>query len=364
MRLQDNGLALVKGTGATVTDDAGREYLDLGGGVVANILGHAHPAVMAAVAAQTAPFGRVTGRHMAEPAGLLGDLLLALTGARRVLFTDSGAGANTAALELARLTGRSRVVVTGALGGRPRREVTHVPYGDAEALRAAVDGGTAMVVLQPIHDHNGVVVPPPGYLTAARNICTAAGALLVFDEARTGLGRTGHWFHHQSEGVAPDLITLAGELGGGLRLGACLAFGAAADLLSLVAHGTSFVADPVSCAAGLAVIRTIAGKGLLDHVKRVGGRLRDGIEALAHPLVAEVRGAGLLLGIVLAEPVAGPVTERLHAAGFLAAAVQPAVVRLAPPLILTAAQADAFVAVLPQALAGVSGAHRKLQNAA
>ena len=344
------------GAGAVVTDETGRDYLDLLGGPAANVLGHAHPAVTAAVAAQAGPLGHRLDRHPAEPGVLLGELLLALTGPGRVLFTGSGTEANEATVRVSRRTGRSRVVAATGRRGRANRirglphEVTAVPYGDVEALRAVVGGDTAVVILEPIQDEDGVVVPPPGYLAAARRICTAAGALLALDEVRTGLGRTGYWFHHQSEGVEPDLLTLGEGLGGGLPLGACLAFGPAAGLLGPGVPG----GDPVSCAAGLAVIRTIAGKGLLDHVKRVGARLRDGVEALGHPLIAGVRGAGLLLGLELRGPVAEPVTGRLRTAGFLAGAVGPAVIRLAPPLILTAAQADAFVAALPAALDAVT----------
>jgi acetylornithine aminotransferase len=305
----------------------------------------------------------------------LAELLLALAGRPgRVLFCNSGAEANEAAFKLSRLTGRTHVVAARggfhgrtmgalALTGQPSKadpfrplpgEVTHVPYGDTAALRAAVTGETAMVILEPIQGENGVIVPPPGYLAAAREICTAAGALLVLDEVQTGVGRTGHWFAHQADGVEPDIITLAKGLGGGLPIGACLAFGPAADLFGPGSHGTTFGGNPVSCAAALAVIRTIAGEGLLDHVKRVGEQIRRGIEALGHPLVAGVRGAGLLLGIELTAPVSAAVVAGLRDAGFLANPVQPGVIRLAPPLILTAEQADAFLAALPAALDGAS----------
>ncbi|WP_203684761.1 aminotransferase class III-fold pyridoxal phosphate-dependent enzyme [Actinoplanes siamensis] len=351
-----------EGGGAMVVDDAGREYLDLLGGIGANVLGHAHPAVAAAVSAQGAAARPGPDSAAAGPAALLGELLLALTGPGRVLFTGSGGQAYETALRVSRRTGRGEVVTAAGsfpdAPGMTGRPVTQVPFGDVAALRAAVGGATAAVVLEPIQGAYGVVVPPAGYLTAAREICTAAGALLVLDEARTGLGRTGYWFHHQSEGAEPDLLTLAGGLGGDRPLGACLAFGAAAELLTPDVPAAAAGGDPLGCAAGLAVIRTIAGKGLLDHVRRVGDRLRGGIEALAHPLIAGVRGAGLLLGIVLTEPVAAPVTVRLRAAGFLVEAVQPAVLRLAPPLILTAAQADAFVAALPPALGDVPEAPR------
>jgi len=246
-----------------------------------------------------------------------------------------------------------------ALTGQPAKadpfrplpgDVTHVPYGETAALEAAVSDATAMVIIEPIQGENGVVVPPPGYLAEARRITAAHGALLVLDEVQTGIGRTGHWFAHQAEGVEPDLVTLAKGLGGGLPIGACLAFGRAAELLGPGSHGTTFGGNPVSCAAALAVIATIANEGLLDHVKRIGERLRRGIEALGHPLVTEVRGAGLLLGVVLAEPVSGVVANALREAGFLVNPVQPDVLRLAPPLILTPTQADAFLTALPTTL--------------
>ncbi|MGY0003241.1 acetylornithine transaminase [Micromonospora sp. I033] len=364
-------LALVSGSGAVVVDEAGREYVDLLGGIAVNALGHAHPAVVAAVSRQVATLGHVSNLFVAEPPVALAELLLALAGRPgRVFLANSGAEANEAAFKLSRLTGRTHVVATHggfhgrtmgalALTGQPAKadpfrplpgEVTHVPYGDAAALAEAVTDATAMVIIEPIQGENGVVVPPPGYLAEARRITAAHGTLLVLDEVQTGVGRTGHWFAHQAEGVEPDVITLAKGLGGGLPLGACLAFGRAAELLRPGSHGTTFGGNPVSCAAALAVVATIANEGLLDHVKRIGERLRRGVEALGHPLVAEVRGAGLLLGIVLDAPVSGVVSGALREAGFLVNPVQPGVVRLAPPLILSAEQADAFLAALPAAL--------------
>ncbi|MGV9765513.1 acetylornithine transaminase [Micromonospora tulbaghiae] len=368
-------LALVSGSGAVVVDETGREYVDLLGGIAVNALGHAHPAVVAAVSKQVATLGHVSNLFVAEPPVALAELLLALAGRPgRVFFANSGAEANEAAFKLSRLTGRRHVVATHggfhgrtmgalALTGQPAKadpfrplpgDVTHVPFGDADALAEAVTDDTAMLIIEPIQGENGVVVPPPGYLAAARRITAAHGALLVLDEVQTGIGRTGHWFAHQAEGIEPDVITLAKGLGGGLPLGACLAFGRAADLLTPGSHGTTFGGNPISCAAALAVVSTIAHEGLLDHVKRVGERLRRGVESLGHPLVREVRGAGLLLGIVLDRPVSGAVAAALREAGFLVNPVQPDVVRLAPPLILTAAQADAFLAALPAALSAAA----------
>jgi acetylornithine aminotransferase len=370
-------LALVRGAGAVVVDETGREYVDLLGGIAVNALGHAHPAVVAAVSHQVGTLGHVSNFFAAEPPVALAELLLALAGRPgRVFFGNSGAEANEAAFKLSRLTGRTHVVATQggfhgrtmgalALTGQPAKadpfrplpgEVTHIPYGDTAALEAAVSDVTAMVILEPIQGENGVIVPPPGYLAAARRITARHGALLVLDEVQTGVGRTGHWFAHQAEGVEPDVVTLAKGLGGGLPIGACLAFGAAANLIGPGAHGSTFGGNPVSCAAALAVISTIANEGLLDHVKRIGERIRRGVEALGHPLVAEVRGAGLLLGIVLRAPSAGAVAGVLRDAGFLVNPVQPGVVRLVPPLILGAEQADAFLAALPAALDAASPA--------
>ncbi|HEY8475116.1 MAG TPA: aminotransferase class III-fold pyridoxal phosphate-dependent enzyme, partial [Natronosporangium sp.] len=196
------------------------------------------------------------------------------------------------------------------------------------------------------------------YLAAAREITERHGALLVLDEVQTGIGRTGHWFAHQAEGVAPDVMTLAKGLGGGLPVGACVVFTDRADLAALLppgSHGSTFGGNPISCAAALAVLRTIAAEGLLDHVKRVGEQLRHGIEAIGHPLITRVRGAGLLLGVVLAEPASAAVAGALREAGFLVNPVQPDVIRLAPPLIVSSEQVDSFVAALPAALAKAAG---------
>jgi acetylornithine/N-succinyldiaminopimelate aminotransferase len=364
-------LGLISGSGSVVVGEDGKEYVDLLGGIAVNALGHAHPAIVAAVSQQVATLGHVSNLYLAEPPLALAELLLALAGRPgRVLFCNSGAEANEAAFKLSRLTGRGHVVATEggfhgrtmgalALTGQPGKrdpflplpgDVTHVPYGDAEALRAAVTDETAMVIIEPIQGEMGVVVPPPGYLAAAREICTERGALFVLDEVQTGIGRTGHWFHHQSEGVEPDVVTLAKGLGGGLPLGAVIAFGQAGDLFGPGSHGTTFGGNPVSCAAGLAVIRTIAGEGLLDNVKRVGEQIRRGVEGLNHPSIAGVRGAGLLLGIEFTEPISAALAAKLRDAGFLVNPIQPDVIRLAPPLILTTEQAEAFVAALAEVL--------------
>lgn len=358
-------LGLVRGEGAVVYGEDGREYLDLLGGIAVNLLGHAHPAVVSAVSRQIATLGHVSNFFVAEPTVALAEALLARAGRTgRVFFANSGAEANEAAFKISRRTGRTDVVSTvgafhgrtmGALAltGQPTKadpfrplpgNVTHVAYGDAAALAEAVTERTAMVILEPIQGENGVIVPPPGYLAAARDITSARGALLALDEVQTGVGRTGHWFAHQADGIEPDLVTLAKGLGGGLPIGACLAFGPAAELLGPGSHGSTFGGNPVSCAAALAVIETIETEGLLDNAKRIGERLRRAAEG--HPLIREVRGAGLLLGIVFTGPISATVAGRLRERGFLVNAVAPDAIRLAPPLILTAEQADSFVAAL------------------
>ncbi|MCG7207820.1 MULTISPECIES: acetylornithine transaminase [Streptomyces] len=370
-------LPLVRGAGVKVWDTDGREYLDFVGGIATNALGHAHPAIVEAVSGQIASLGHISNFFMAEPTVALAERLLQLFGRDgRVFFCNSGAEANEAAFKIGRLTGRTHMVATDggfhgrtmgalALTGQPAKQdpfrplpadVTHVPYGDAQALAAAVTEETALVVIEPVQGENGVVVPPAGYLKAARAITAATGALLVLDEVQTGIGRTGTWFEYQAhEGVLPDVVTLAKQLGGGLPLGATVAFGRAAELLQPGHHGTTFGGNPVACAAGLAVLDTIENEGLLENVKRQSGRLRDGIEGLGHGLIDYVRGTGLLLGIVLTEPRAVQVQQAAQEAGFLVNAPAPDVVRLMPPLNLRDAEADALLGALPGILDAASG---------
>ncbi|MFJ1705169.1 acetylornithine transaminase [Kitasatospora sp. NPDC088346] len=368
-------VALVRGAGSRFWDADGKEYLDLVGGIAVNALGTAHPAVVEAVTGQISTLGHVSNLFIAEPTVRLAERLLQLFGREgRVFFCNSGAEANEAAFKISRLTGRTQLIsVQGAFHGRtmgalaltaqpakqdPFRplpgDVLHVPFGDVEALRAAVTTETAAVFLEPIQGENGAVPLPDGYLRAAREITRATGTLLVLDEIQTGVGRTGHWFAHQAfEGVEPDVVTLAKGLGGGLPIGAAVAFGPAADLLHPGHHGTTFGGNPVVAAAGLAVLDTIESEGLLDHVRKVGEQLRAGIEAIGDPLVAHVRGAGLLLGIVLTEPVAARVQAAAQQAGFLVNAAVPDAVRLVPPLVLTEQEADGFLAALPAILRSV-----------
>jgi acetylornithine aminotransferase len=365
-------LALVRGEGSRLWDADGKEYADFVGGVAVNALGHAHPAIVEAVSRQIASLGHVSNLFVAEPPVALAERLIELSGRPgRVYFCNSGAEANEAAFKIGRLTGRGHLVATtggfhgrtmGALaltGQQGKREpflplpgdVTHVPYGDVDALRAAVTEDTALLIVEPIQGELGVVVPPPGYLSAAREITRATGTLLVLDEVQTGIGRTGHFLAHQAEdGIDPDVVTLAKGLGGGLPLGATIAYGPAADLLKPGHHGSTFGGNPVACAAALAVLDTLAADGLLDQTKRKGEKLRDGIRSLAHPLVSHVRGAGLLLGIVLTESLAPQVQRAAQDAGFLVNAPAPDVVRLMPALTIEDDVLDTFLQALPGVL--------------
>ncbi|MDJ0345028.1 acetylornithine transaminase [Streptomyces sp. H10-C2] len=367
---------LVRGEGMKFWDADGKVYLDFIGGIAVNSLGTGHPAVVRAVSEQIGTLGHVSNLFIAEPPVAVAERLLQLFGRTgRVFFSNSGAEAVEAAFKIGRLTGRTHMVATSgafhgrtigslALTGQPKKreafhplpgDVTHVPFGDAAALRAAVTTDTALVIIEPIQGENGVIVPPAGYLRAAREITSATGTLLVLDEVQTGIGRTGHWFEHQAQGVEPDVVTLAKGLGGGLPIGATIAFGPAADLLTPGQHGTTFGGNPVACAAALAVLDTIAADGILDNVKRQGDRLRHGIEALGHPLVDHVRGAGLLLGIVLTEPLAPQVQQAAQDAGLLVNAAVPDTVRLAPPLIVGDDEVEAFLQALPAVLDAVHG---------
>ncbi|GAA2146028.1 acetylornithine transaminase [Kitasatospora kazusensis] len=373
-------IPLVRGAGARVWDADGKEYLDFVGGIAVNALGTAHPAVVEAVTRQIGQLGHISNLFLAEPTVRLAERLIEISGrdaqarGAQVFFCNSGAEANEAALKISRLTGRTHVVsLQGAFHGRtmgalaltaqPAKQepfrplapgVTHVPFGDIEALRAAVTTDTAAVFLEPIQGENGAIPLPEGYLVAAREITRATGTLLILDEVQTGIGRTGHWFAHQAyEGVEPDVITLAKGLGGGLPIGAVVAYGEAAHLLRPGQHGTTFGGNPVVAAAALAVLDTIESEGLLDHVRKVGDRLRTGIEAIGDPLVAQVRGAGLLLGIVLNEPVSVRIQAAAQEAGFLVNAAVPDAVRLVPPLVLTEQEADRLLAALPGILHSV-----------
>jgi acetylornithine aminotransferase len=382
-------LTLVRGQGTRVWDDAGREYVDLLGGIAVSVLGHAHPAIRAAVVEQLDTLGHVSNLYANEPQVRLAERLVELLRAgvpapglpepgAKIFFANSGAEANEAAIKIARRTGRPEIIAAegafhgrtlGALSitGQPAKRapfepllpgVRFVPYGDAAALRAAVSERTAAVFLEPTLGEAGVVPPPAGYLEQARATCDEAGALLVFDEVQSGIGRTGSWFAHQALGVLPDVVTLAKGLGGGLPIGACIGIGAAAELLRPGDHGSTFGGGPIVCAAALAVLDTIAGDGLLDHATRLGDRLAEDILAAEIPGVVGVRGRGLWRAIELDSPFSAAVEAAAREAGYLVNAVAPDAVRLAPPLVLSDAEVADFVAALP----GIVGAARGVES--
>nr|WP_122819517.1 acetylornithine transaminase [Nocardioides pantholopis] len=359
-------LVLTRGAGAHVWDADGTEYVDFLGGIAVNALGHAHPALVDAVTTQLSTLGHVSNFFATVPQVELAERLLALADApagSKVFFTNSGTEANEAAFKLTRRTGRTHIVAAeGGFHGRTMGalaltskeayrapfeplpgEVTFVPYGDAEALAAAVTDRTAAILLEPMQGEAGVVVPPEGYLAAARAIADDHGSLLWIDEVQTGLGRVGRWF--ASEGVRADVLTVAKGLGGGFPIGACLGLGAAGDLLQPGNHGTTFGGNPVACAAALAVIATIEDEGLLEHVTVLGHKLRDGLAADSR--VAEVRGEGLLIGLDLVSESSAQVVAAAQERGFILNAPTPSRIRLAPPLVLTTDDAEALLAAWP-----------------
>jgi acetylornithine/N-succinyldiaminopimelate aminotransferase len=372
-------LALASGNGVVVTDVDGKSYLDLLGGIAVNVLGHGHPAVLEAVNRQMSTLGHTSNLYAAEPGIALAEALVNLLGSdaeTRVLFCNSGTEANEAAFKLSRLTGRTKLVAAQggfhgrtmgalALTGQPSKQapfaplpgdVSHVPYGDVDALAAAVGDDTAAVFLEPIMGESGIVVPPDGYLAAARDITARHGALLVLDEVQTGMGRTGTFFAHQHDGITPDVVTLAKGLGGGLPIGACLAIGPAARLMTPGLHGSTFGGNPICAAAALAVLRVLADEELVRRAGVLGKTLHQSIESLHHPSIDHVRGRGLLCGIALTSPTAKEVEAAARVAGFLVNAAAPDVVRLAPALIITEHQLDTFVTALPGILDTAKGA--------
>ncbi len=376
-------VAIAHGHGCRVTDVDGRDYLDLIAGIAVSSLGHAHPAVVAAVTDQVATLAHSSNLFINTPAVRLAERLvdlLGVTGNAKVFLCNDGATANEAALKtvLRARPGRRRFVATeGCFHGRTLGilaltskasyrepfepfglDSAFVPYGDLDALARAVDDSTAAVFLEPILGEAGVIPPPAGYLEAARAICDSADALLVVDEVQSGIGRTGRWFAHQDEAVTPDLVTVAKGLGGGLPIGACVAIGEVAGALRKGDHGSTFGGNPVSCAAALAVIETISSDGLLDHVRTLGAQWQAELAAVPSPLFTGVRGRGLWLGLAVAAGSAPAIEATAREHGFLVNATGPDAIRLAPPLVLTRAEARSFTEALPAILEAAADAAR------
>lgn len=369
-------IELVRGSGARVWDSDGREYIDLLAGIAVNALGHADPRLVAAVTHQMVTLGHTSNLMATPPVIALAEKLVELRGdaSARVFFCNSGAEANEAAFKLARLTGRTRMVVAeGSFHGRtmgslaltaqpakqdPFRplpgEVSVVPFGDAEALANAMDETVAAIVLEPIQGEGGVRVPTEGYLVRARELADRHGALLILDEVQTGMGRTGTWFAYQHEDVAPDIMTLAKGLGGGVPIGAVVATGRAATLFGPGSHGSTFGGNPLSAAAALAVIEAIEKDVLMDRVRVAHEALASGLVERSHGLVSHVRGRGLLMAAVVAPGNAAMIERACRDHGVIVNAVSADAVRIAPPLVITDADIDLALSRWDAACASVA----------
>ena len=367
-------LTLVRGKGLKVTDSNGKTYLDFLGGIATNVLGHGHPAIVKAVSTQISTLGHVSNLFAHPGVLLLAEKLQELVGdeTARVFFCNSGAEANEAALKLSRKTGRKRIVATqgafhgrtmGALSltGQPSKRdpfkplvpgILHLPFGDLAAMRKKITRRTAMVILEPILGEAGVVMPPPGYLAGIRELCNATGTLMVIDAVQTGMGRTGEWFGFEHEGILPDVVTLAKGLGGGLPLGAMIALGGTSHLFQPGDHGTTFGGNPVACASALAVIDVLEKNSLLQQARDHEFTIKSSLSQL--PGVKEVRGMGLLLGIVLEKEVAADMKRDLQNAGVLVNAPASDVIRIAPALIVSATEVKKFISIFSKVLGQVN----------
>jgi acetylornithine aminotransferase len=371
-------LVLERGSGCTVWDAQGRSYLDFVAGIAVCNLGHAHPRVAAALAEQAARLVHVSNLYYTGPMIRLAEWLVARCFADRVFFCNSGAEANEAAIKLARRffhirgeTQRCRIVAMersfhgrtmatlSATGQEKVRQgydpllqgFDFAPFGDLEALAAAMGPATCAVMLEPLQGEGGVLPAPPGYLAAVRALCDARGALLIFDEIQTGIGRTGRLFAHEHWGVAPDIMTLAKALANGLPAGAMLAREAVAAAFIPGAHGSTFGGTPLVAAAALATLQTIEEQGLLEHCRRMGEHFRQRLEELRarHAVIEAVRGLGLMLGAVLGIEGEG-IVQACRERGFLINCVQERVLRFVPPLVVSGDEIDRLIACLDEVL--------------
>lgn len=372
--MQDNygtpTLELISGKGSLVKASDGKTYLDFLAGIATNVLGHAHPAIVKAVTKQVSTLGHVSNFYAHPNVLELAETLQKMTGDKsaRTFFCNSGAEANEAALKLSRKTGKIRIVATkeafhgrtmGALSltGQPSkrnpfkpliRGIKHVPFGDSAAMKRAINKKTAMVIVEPIMGEAGVIVPPVDYLKNLRQYCDDNGALLVFDCVQTGMGRTGDWFGYEYSGIKPDVITLAKGLGGGLPLGAMIALGKASHLFEAGDHGSTFGGNPIATAAALAVIKSIDKEKVLNNVNAISDYLLTEIALIEG--VQEVRGAGLLIGATLDQPVAKKVVKRSQELGLLINAPSESIIRIAPALNISMMQAKKFITIFTQAV--------------
>ncbi len=368
-------LALVRGSVCTVWDDEGNAYLDMVGGLAVNSLGYGHPSAAQALAEQATVLGHVSNLFYSEPMVELAERLCALSGQDRVFFCNSGAEAVEAAIKLARRVGRARggpakhhiVCVEGAFHGRTlatlaagwsaaKREpfepvpagFSHVPRNDLDALAAAVGPETCAVLVEPIQGEGGVWPLDSAWLARARELCDEHGALLLYDEVQTGIGRCGAWFCQELSAVRPDAIAVAKGLAGGLPIGALLATDQPGTGFERGDHATTFGGSPPIAAAALAVLAAIEREGLVENARTVGEHIAARAGALAG--VDHVRGAGLLLGIELTDAPAPAVADALRTRGILVNAITPTALRLVPPLCLSHGDADRFCATLEEVL--------------
>ncbi len=360
-----------KGQGATLWDTAGKAYTDFLAGIAVCGLGHAHPAVQAALAEQAGKLLHVSNLFYTRPQVALGQWLIRHSFADRVFFCNSGAEANEAAIKLARkyfsdqgAQDRYRIIAMeqsfhgrtmGSLSATGQAKIRKgfepvlegfdfVPFNDAEALAARVDDSVCAVMLEPIQGEGGIVCPDPGYLAAVRRLCDERGALMILDEVQTGMGRTGKLFAHEHEGVTPDIMTLAKSLGNGLPIGAMLAREAAAGAFGPGAHATTFGGTPIITAGALAVVQTIEGEDLVARAARIGAYFLERLQELKgrHARIEAVRGRGLLLGLKLKEEGA-PIVNACLERGFVINCVQGDILRFAPPLIISTREIDALI---------------------
>jgi len=360
-------LVLTRGKGVHLWDEEGNQYLDLLAGIACVGLGHANEVVAAAMADQARTLGHVSNLFATVPQIELAERLAGLLGhGTKVFFTNSGSESNETAFKLTRLTGRTKIVAAqGSFHGRTMGalaltwtekyrapfeplpgDVTWVPYGDVEALEAAVDDSTAAILLEPIQGESGVIVPPDGYLHEARRIASLHGTLLWLDEVQSGMGRTGAFFAHTREGIIPDIVTLAKALGNGFPMGAVLATGDAAGFFTPGSHGSTFGGNPLAARVGLTVIDQI--EPLLPHVASIGEWLMDQLRALDG--VREVRGRGLFIGVGLDQPIAAAMAKAALGHGIIVNAPREDTLRLVPPLILTQDDVSPLFDVWPQLL--------------
>jgi acetylornithine/N-succinyldiaminopimelate aminotransferase len=379
---QRQPLTLRSGNGVWVTSSDGREFLDMVAGIAVNVLGHNHPAMQAAIAAQAATLIHTSNLYYTEPQLDLAELLIESAFRSRVFFCNSGAEANEGAIKLARKWGKLRrdgadviICAQGAFHGRTLgalaatanrryrdpfeplpKGFVHVPFNDLSALESAIDATTCAVMLEPIEGESGVVPLEPGLLADVRRLCDERDVLLILDEVQTGMGRTGRWWAHQHEAAAPDVMTVAKGLGGGYPIGAILA-APRADVFEFGDHGSTFGGGPLACAAAVAVMRTIESEGLVQHAAEVGDYLAESLSALAErgAPIAGVRGRGLMVGVGLSRDIAAPVAAAALDAGLIVNAIGPRTLRLVPALIITRGEVDEAMSLLGKAFASVEG---------